>query len=160
MHPLEAVAEGEQVGGDGAEIGVLKQRVNLLGVHWVRGLERHFDGSGAGRPNMGVVGLDPATLVRRCRFVRCVTVWAGRDDAGEDAIVVNAQWVRVATFASGLEADIARASLEEAEIPVQLRGHHLGAFGPSFQGPTPGGVDVYVPSPELDRARDLLDQTA
>lgn len=70
-----------------------------------------------------------------------------------------AEWVKVATFASGLDADIARASLEEAEILVQVRGHHVGAFGPSYQGPLPGGVDVYVPSPELDRARDLLDHT-
>lgn len=72
---------------------------------------------------------------------------------------MRAEWVKLATFASGFDADIARASLEEAEIPVQLRGHHLGAFGPSFQGPMPGGVDVYVPSPELDRARELLDNT-
>jgi hypothetical protein len=43
---------------------------------------------------------------------------------------------------------------------VQIRNQHAGIFGPSFQGPTPGGVDVYVPSPELDRARELLDHAA
>jgi hypothetical protein len=72
---------------------------------------------------------------------------------------MRAEWVKVATFASGLDADIARATLKEAEIPVQVRGHHLGAFGPSFQGPLPGGVELYVPSPEADRANDLLDHT-
>jgi hypothetical protein len=71
-----------------------------------------------------------------------------------------AKWVKLATFASGLDADVARARLEEAGIPVQIRGHHIGAFGPSFQGAIPGGVDLYVPSPELDRARDLLEPTA
>jgi hypothetical protein len=68
-----------------------------------------------------------------------------------------AEWVKLATFTSGLDADVARATLEEAEIPVQVRGHHVGIFGPSFQGPVPGGIDVYVPSPELARARELLD---
>ncbi len=70
-----------------------------------------------------------------------------------------AEWVKLATFASGLDADIARATLEEADIPVQVRGQHIGAFGPSFQGQVPGGVDVYVPSPELGRARDLVEPT-
>jgi hypothetical protein len=71
-----------------------------------------------------------------------------------------AQWVKLATFTSGLDADLARATLEEADIPVQVRGLPVGVFGPSFQGAVPGGVDVYVPSPELDRARDLLEPTA
>ena len=71
-----------------------------------------------------------------------------------------AEWVKFATFDSGLEADIARATLEEADIPVQLRGQHIGIFGPSFQGRVPGGVDMYVPSPEVERARELLDHTA
>jgi putative signal transducing protein len=71
-----------------------------------------------------------------------------------------AEWIKLATFGSGLEADIARARLEQADIPVQLRGQHVGIFGPSFQGTVPGGIDVYVPSPEVARARDLLDDTA
>jgi hypothetical protein len=73
---------------------------------------------------------------------------------------MQAEWVKLATFGSGLDADIARARLEEADIPVQLRGEHIGAFGPSFQGAVPGGVDMYVPSPELEHARELLDYTA
>lgn len=73
---------------------------------------------------------------------------------------MQAEWIKLATFGSGLEADIARARLEEADIPVQLRGQQTGAFGPSFQGSVPGGVDVYVPSPELEHARELLDLIA
>jgi Putative prokaryotic signal transducing protein len=67
-----------------------------------------------------------------------------------------AEWVKLATFGSGLEADIARARLEEADIPVQLRGHHVGTHGHSFQGPVLGGVDLYVPSPEVENALQLL----
>jgi hypothetical protein len=73
---------------------------------------------------------------------------------------MQAEWIKLATFGSGLEADIARARLEEADISVQLRGQQTGAFGPSFQGVVPGGVDIYVPSPELEHARELLDDTA
>ena len=72
---------------------------------------------------------------------------------------MQAEWIKLATFTSGLDADIARATLEEADIPVQVRGLHVGIFGPSFQGAVPGGIDVYVPSPELPRARELLDDT-
>jgi hypothetical protein len=74
--------------------------------------------------------------------------------------LMPAEWIKLATFGSGLEADIARARLDEADIPVQLRGQHIGVFGASFQGPVLGGIDVYVPSPEADRARELLDHTA
>ena len=72
---------------------------------------------------------------------------------------MKAEWIKLATFGSGLEADIARARLEEAEIPVQLRGEQTGAFGPSLMGTVPGGIDMYVPSPELQHARELLDET-
>ena len=68
-----------------------------------------------------------------------------------------AEWVKVATFSSGFDVDLARATLEEADIPVQVRGQQVGIFGPAFQGPIPGGIDVYVPSPELKRARELLE---
>jgi hypothetical protein len=72
---------------------------------------------------------------------------------------MQAEWIKLATFGSGLDADIMRARLEEAEIPVQVRGEQTGAFGPSFQGTVPGGVDIYVPSPELEHARDLLNES-
>jgi hypothetical protein len=71
-----------------------------------------------------------------------------------------AGWIKLATFGSGFEADMVRARPEEADIPVQLRGQQPGAFGPSFQGPVPGGIDLYVPSPEVEHARELLDRTA
>lgn len=72
----------------------------------------------------------------------------------------RASWVKLATFDSGLDVDIARARLEAEDIPVLVRGNYVGSFGPSFWGGVPGGIEIYVPSPELGRARDLLDDSA
>jgi len=69
----------------------------------------------------------------------------------------HAEWVLLASFANGLEADQARAELEEDGIPALVRGAQAGIFGAGFQGPVMGGLDVYVPSPELDRARARLE---
>ncbi len=69
----------------------------------------------------------------------------------------HAEWVLLASFATGLEADQVRLELEEAGVPALVRGAQPGIFGPGFQGPSMGGLDVYVPSPELERARVFLD---
>ena len=67
------------------------------------------------------------------------------------------QWVLLANFASGLEADVAVEQLRGAGIPAEARGNDIvGIFGPGFQGATARGVDVLVPDTMLDRARDLL----
>lgn len=71
---------------------------------------------------------------------------------------MTAQWVEVASFSTGLEADIARATLEEAGIPARVVSNRAGVFGLTFQGFVPGGITLEVPSPELERARDLLDE--
>ena len=68
----------------------------------------------------------------------------------------RAEWVTVATCATGLEADIARNVLEAANIPVLSQSNSAGIFGLSFQGNVTGGIALQVPSPELDRARALL----
>lgn len=69
----------------------------------------------------------------------------------------RAQWVQVASYATGLEADIARDTLEMAEIPVLVRSNAPGIFGLAFQGVVAGGVALCVPTPEVTRARDLLE---
>lgn len=66
------------------------------------------------------------------------------------------QWVKLHTFASGIEADSARVALEEAEIPVLIPGHTVGAFGPGYLGGQPGGITVLVPDAALADARELL----
>ena len=70
----------------------------------------------------------------------------------------DAGWRVLATFASGLEADIAIARLEDAEIPA-LRDSHdaAGIFGSAFQGATSRGVTVRVPAAALDDARLVLE---
>ena len=65
-------------------------------------------------------------------------------------------WVELATFGTGFEADLAQQSLTEAEIPCLMRGNQAGIFGAGFQGPVMGGITLYVPSSAVDTARDLL----
>ncbi len=70
----------------------------------------------------------------------------------------DVRWELLATFATGFEADLARATLEAEGIPVMAKGSQVGLFGAGFQGTLGSGVDLLVPSPELVRARELLDQ--
>ncbi|WP_373061083.1 putative signal transducing protein [Gemmatimonas sp.] len=69
----------------------------------------------------------------------------------------RAEWIEVATFSTGLEADIARDTLEGADIPVLVRSNAPGIFGLAFQGVVVGGIALHVPTPEFERARELLD---
>ncbi len=68
----------------------------------------------------------------------------------------DAHWELLCTVHSGLEADQVRITLEEEDIPVLMKGMPVGIFGGGFQGTIPGGVEVFVPSPELERARELI----
>lgn len=63
-------------------------------------------------------------------------------------------WSVLATYSSGLEADIAVGQLEQAGIPA-LRDSNdaVGIFGASFQGTTPQGFTVRVPTEALADAR-------
>ena len=70
----------------------------------------------------------------------------------------DVRWESLATFATGFEADLARATLEAEGILVMAKGSQVGLFGAGFQGTMGSGVELLVPSPELERARELLDQ--
>lgn len=63
-------------------------------------------------------------------------------------------WSVLATYSSGLQADIVMGQLEEAGIPA-LRDNNnaAGIFGVSFQGTTPQGFTIRVPTQALDDAR-------
>jgi hypothetical protein len=63
-------------------------------------------------------------------------------------------WSVLATYSSGLQADIAMQQLEQAGIPA-LRDSNdaAGIFGASFQGTTPAGFTVRVPTDTLEDAR-------
>lgn len=66
-------------------------------------------------------------------------------------------WVPVATYAAGVEADLAVARLETEGILAIARANDItGIFGPGFGGATSRGVDVLVPSDAVDAARALL----
>lgn len=70
------------------------------------------------------------------------------------------KWVLVASFGSGLEADLAVQQLEAEGIVAISRGNDVvGIFGPGFQGRTARGVDVLVPSDAVSAARAVLDGT-
>ncbi|MCC6432275.1 MAG: DUF2007 domain-containing protein [Gemmatimonadaceae bacterium] len=68
-----------------------------------------------------------------------------------------AQWVLVASYATGLEAEMARQQLENEGIPVLVGNPAPGIFGAGFQGNVTGGIRLSVPSPEVERSRLLLD---
>ena len=66
-------------------------------------------------------------------------------------------WVPVATYATGLEADLAVARLEGAGITAVRRDNDtVGIFGLGFQGPLARGVGVLVPSDALVEAQEIL----
>ncbi len=67
-----------------------------------------------------------------------------------------AEWVVLGSFNTGLEADIARQTLEAEDIPVLVKGNHPGIFGAAFQGVVTGGIELLVPDAELARARELV----
>ncbi len=68
----------------------------------------------------------------------------------------SVHWVPLIELASGLEVDLVRAALEADDIPVLVRGNHVGIYGSAFQGAVLGGATVLVPSPELARAQAIL----
>ena len=69
----------------------------------------------------------------------------------------HAEWVEVAAYSTGLEADIARQQLDAEGIPVLVKSAASGIFGLSFQGAVTGGITLFVPSPEVERALALLE---
>lgn len=74
----------------------------------------------------------------------------------ENHVTSDVRFVSLATYANGFDADQARATLEQAGIPVLVKGPQVGIFGAAFQGTVQGGVELQVPSPELDHAKALL----
>ena len=71
--------------------------------------------------------------------------------------MTDSSWTNIATFGTRLEADIAKATLEQAGVLVLLRGEQTGMFGPGFPGWAPGGATVAVPNAEVTRAMELLE---
>ena len=70
--------------------------------------------------------------------------------------MAESRWVEVANYATQIEADFDRVTLEEAGIPVLVKGPLTGAFGPGFAGATMYGVRLFVPAELLEDARAVL----
>lgn len=65
-------------------------------------------------------------------------------------------WVPVREYAALFQAELDQQMLEQAGIPVMLKGPITGAFGPGFSGPTSQGVTLLVPDDRSDAAVELL----
>lgn len=65
-------------------------------------------------------------------------------------------WVKAAEFATRFEAELVRERLVSADIPIVIKSHEAGLFGPGFQGAVPSGVELHVPRERLSEARDLI----
>jgi hypothetical protein len=71
--------------------------------------------------------------------------------------MTDSSWVKLATYPSGFEADIAMAQLEASGIPAARDNNDTaGIFGAGFQGATSRGVTVSVPSDMIDEARSAI----
>lgn len=69
----------------------------------------------------------------------------------------DTQWTAIATYAAVYQAEMAAGILEDAGIPVQLRGEQAGVFGAGYSGTVTRGVELLVPIDAADDARELLD---
>lgn len=65
-------------------------------------------------------------------------------------------WAFLKRYAARIEADLQIGLLEDAGIPVLVRGPETGIFGPGFSGATTAGVTVFVPAERVDEAREVL----
>lgn len=67
-------------------------------------------------------------------------------------------WIKIANYATGLDADLAVERLRGHGVPAHTRGNDIvGIFGFGFQGATARGVDLFVPATAARKARELLD---
>ena len=68
----------------------------------------------------------------------------------------DAGWEAAITYTTTFEADVGKVALEQAGIPVLVKGADVGMFGGAFSGPTAHGVTLYVPADRLEEARDIV----
>ena len=66
----------------------------------------------------------------------------------------DARLVRVATYANPWEANLALQALEQGDLHAVISGQYLAGAHPALGMAI--GVDVLVPEPELEAAREIL----
>lgn len=74
---------------------------------------------------------------------------AGEDEADTPVFLVSA--------ADNFEADIIEAKLEAYGVPVLKKHRETGGYLQVYMGASPFGLDLYVPSKLLDKAREILE---
>lgn len=67
------------------------------------------------------------------------------------------RWVSVASYPARYLAEIPLQSLQAEGIPVLVKGEEPGIWGPAFSGPTSQGIELLVPEPAEEDAREILD---
>jgi hypothetical protein len=75
----------------------------------------------------------------------------GGDDGGDD----GSPWVTVATFVEPIEAHLARARLEQEEIPAIILDEHTAGTAWHYALAV-GGAKLQVPESRAERARQIL----
>ncbi|HSG49939.1 MAG TPA: hypothetical protein VLA43_19100 [Longimicrobiales bacterium] len=67
------------------------------------------------------------------------------------------RWVSVASYSARYLAEIPLQTLQAEGIPVLVKGEEPGIWGPAFSGPTSQGIELLVPEPAEEDAREILD---
>ncbi|UCC26020.1 MAG: hypothetical protein JSU98_02750 [Gemmatimonadales bacterium] len=67
------------------------------------------------------------------------------------------RWITVASYAARYLLEIPKQTLEQAGIPVLVKGQEPGIWGPAFSGPTSQGLELQVPEVVADEARSILE---
>jgi hypothetical protein len=65
--------------------------------------------------------------------------------------------VKIKNFPDRIYAERARQTLESEGIPSLIQSIDIGFLGAGGVAGFPQGVDLYVPSDDADRAREILD---
>jgi len=65
-------------------------------------------------------------------------------------------WIEIASYGTGIEADMAITMLDAAGIPGRLKGERAGVFGVTFQGALAQGLTLLVRPEDSERARGIL----
>ncbi|HET9441035.1 MAG TPA: DUF2007 domain-containing protein [Longimicrobiales bacterium] len=68
-------------------------------------------------------------------------------------------FVALHNYELSAEAEMNAEFLRAAGIPAMLQGPQPGFFGPGFSGASVQGVTLMVPAEDVERARELLDES-
>jgi hypothetical protein len=91
----------------------------------------------------------------KCSECDCNLVDELEPEAGED--YTDGEGAFLMTAVNSIEADLIEAILQTEGIPVLRKYKEAGDYMMVYMGRTIFGVDLYVPSPMLDKAREIIE---